>query len=129
MKKIGRNEKNAMNTDNLSTKDKLVAMTEKDFWEHISKLWSMFILDNKKYSLILKSQKAQSNATVQTVVPIVDEKQLVKIIRESIGVIDEKSLRTWDSEDVLAFYDSLVKANESINKLALVPESLKNRKG
>ena len=44
-------------------------------------------------------------------------------ISESAGVIDEKSLRTWDSEDVLAVYDSLVRAHESINKLALVPES------
>ena len=52
-----------------------------------------------------------------------DEEQLAKIIRESAGVIDEKSLRTWDSEDVLAVYDSLVRAHESINKLALVPES------
>ena len=42
---------------------------------------------------------------------------------ESAGVIDEKSLRTWDSEDVLAVYDALVRAHESINKLALVPES------
>ena len=52
-----------------------------------------------------------------------DEEQLAKIISESAGVIDEKSLRTWDSEDVLAVYDSLVRAHESINKLALVPES------
>ena len=43
--------------------------------------------------------------------------------QESKGVIDEKDLRTWDSEDVLAVYDSLVRAHESINKLALVPES------
>ena len=53
----------------------------------------------------------------------VDEAQFAKIIRESAGVIDEKSLRTWDSEDVLAVYDSLARAHESINKLALVPES------
>ena len=47
----------------------------------------------------------------------------LKMISESAGVIDERSLRTWDSEDVLAVYDSLVRAHESINKLALVPES------
>ena len=35
----------------------------------------------------------------------------------------EKDLRTWDSEDVLAVYDALVRAHESINKLALVPDS------
>ena len=62
-------------------------------------------------------------AGYNTVVAVADEEQLAKIIRESAGVIDEKSLRTWDSEDVLAVYDSLVRAHESINKLALVPES------
>jgi hypothetical protein len=74
-------------------------------------------------SLILNLKKAQSNAAVQAVVAVADEEQLAKIIRESAGVIDEKFLRTWDSEDVLAVYDSLVRAHESINKLALVPES------
>lgn len=74
-------------------------------------------------SLILNLKKAQSNAAVQAVVAVADEEQLAKIISESTGVIDEKSLRTWDSEDVLAVYDSLVRAHESINKLALVPES------
>ncbi len=74
-------------------------------------------------SLILNLKKAQSNAAVQAVVAVADEEQLAKIIRESTGVIDEKSLRAWDSEDVLAVYDSLVRAHESINKLALVPES------
>lgn len=74
-------------------------------------------------SLILNLKKAQSNAAVQAVVAVADEAQLAKIMGESSGVIDEKSLRTWDSEDVLAVYDSLVRAHESINKLALVPES------
>lgn len=74
-------------------------------------------------SLILNLKKAQSNAAVQAVVAVANEEQLAKIIRESTGVIEEKSLRTWDSEDVLAVYDSLVRAHESINKLALVPES------
>lgn len=74
-------------------------------------------------SLILNLRKAQSNAAVQAVVAVADEEQLAKIIQESEGVIDEKSLRTWDSEDVLAVCDALVRAHESINKLALVPES------
>ncbi len=74
-------------------------------------------------SLILNLKKAQSNAAVQAVVAVADEEQLAKIINESAGVIDEKALRTWDSEDVLAVYDSLVRAHESINKLSLVPES------
>ena len=74
-------------------------------------------------SLILNLKKAQSNAAVQAVVAVADEEQLAKIIGESVGVIDEKSLRTWNSDDVLAVYDSLARAHESINKLALVPES------
>lgn len=76
-------------------------------------------------SLILNLKKAQNNAAVQAVVAVADEEQLVKIIKESRGVIDEKDLRTWDSEDVLAVYDALVRAHESINKLALVPDSFK----
>ncbi|MCL2791463.1 MAG: hypothetical protein FWD87_00060 [Spirochaetaceae bacterium] len=74
-------------------------------------------------SLILNLKKAQSNAAVQAVVAVADEAQLEKIIIESKGVIDEKSLRTWNSDDVLAVYDALVRVHESINKLALVPES------
>lgn len=76
-------------------------------------------------SLILNLKKAQSNAAVQAVVAVADELQIEKIKIESQGVIDEESLRTWDSEDVLAVYDSLVRAHESINKLALVPESFR----
>ena len=74
-------------------------------------------------SLILNLKKAQSNAAVQAVVAVADEEQLAKIIRESAGVIDEKSLRTWNSDDVLTVFDSLARAHESINKLALVPDS------
>lgn len=74
-------------------------------------------------SLILNLKKAQANAAVQAVVAIADEAQLSKIIKESKNVIDEKALRTWESGDVLAVYDSLVRVHESINKLALVPDS------
>lgn len=74
-------------------------------------------------SLILNLKKAQSNAAVQAVVAVADEEQLAKIIRESANVIAEESLRTWSLDDVLAVYDSLARAHESINKLALVPES------
>lgn len=45
-------------------------------------------------SLILNLKKAQSNAAVQAVAAVADEEQLAKIISESTGVIDEKSLRT-----------------------------------
>lgn len=107
------------------TKDKLIAMTEEEFLEYMGKAIYVFEVQSKGSidSLILNLKKAQSNAAVQAVVAVADEEQLAKIIRESTGVIDEKSLRTWDSEDVLAVYDSLVRAHESINKLALVPES------
>ena len=74
-------------------------------------------------SLILNLKKAQNNAAVQAVVAVADEEQLTKIIKESRGVIEEKDLRIWDAEDVLAVHDALVRAHESINKLALVPES------
>ena len=74
-------------------------------------------------SLILNLKKAQNNAAVQAVVAVADEEQLAKIIKESKGVIEEKDLRTWNADDVLAVHDALVRAHESINKLALVPES------
>lgn len=74
-------------------------------------------------SLILNLKKAQSNAAVQAIVAVADEKQLEKIINESQGVIEEKALRTWDFDDVLIVHDALVRAHESINKLSLVPES------
>lgn len=74
-------------------------------------------------SLILNLKKAQNNAAVQAVVAVADEEQLAKIIKESKGVIDEKDLRTWNADDVLTVHDALVRAHESINKLALVPES------
>lgn len=74
-------------------------------------------------SLILNLKRAQTNAAVQAVVAVADEEQLDKIIKESKGVIDADSLRTWDSDDVLLVYDALSRAHESINKLSLVPES------
>ena len=74
-------------------------------------------------SLILNLKKAQSNAAVQAVVAVADEEQLLKIIRESEGVIERESLRTWDSDDVIVVHDSLARAHESINELRLVPNS------
>ena len=76
-------------------------------------------------SLILNLRKAQSNPAVQAVVAVADEEQLSKIINESTGVIEERTLRTWNSEDVFAVHDALVRAHESINKLSLVPDSFK----
>ncbi len=74
-------------------------------------------------SLLLNLIKAQANADVQAVVAVADEAQLQKIRAESLNVLDQKFLRTWESGDVLSVYDALVRAHESINKLALVPES------
>ena len=74
-------------------------------------------------SLLMNLIKAQSNAAVQAVVAVADEEQLAKIRLECTSVKDLSSLRTWDSNDVLAVYDSLRHAHESINKLRLVPES------
>jgi len=74
-------------------------------------------------SLILNLRKALNNPAVQAVVAVADEGQLSKILKESKGVIDPEDLRTWESDDVLAVYDALARAHESINKLALVPDS------
>ena len=74
--------------------------------------------------LIINLKKVQSNATFQAVVAVADKEQLAKITGESAGVIDEKSLHTCNSKDDLAIYDSLVREHESINKLALVQESI-----
>jgi hypothetical protein len=41
------------------------------------------------------------------VVAVSDEAQIEKIKAESKGVIDEKSLRTWDSDDVWLFMTRL----------------------
>lgn len=84
----------------------------------------VFEVQSKSFidSLILNLKKAQSNAAVQAVVAVAYEEQYAKIIRESVGVIDAKALRTWNSDDVLTVYDSLIRAHESIKKLALVPE-------
>ena len=56
-------------------------------------------------------------------VAVADEAQLGKILSESAGVIEKQSLRTWTVDDVLAVYDNLSRAHESINKLQLVPDS------
>lgn len=74
--------------------------------------------------LIINLKKVQSNAAYQAVVDVADKEQIAKIIGEGAGVIDEKSLCTWNSEDVLAVCDSLVRVHKSINKLSLVPESI-----
>lgn len=76
-------------------------------------------------NMLINLKKAQSNAAVQAVVAVSNEVQLSKIIKKSKDVIDEGSLRTWTIDEILIVHDSLVRAHESINKLALVPDSFK----
>ncbi len=74
-------------------------------------------------SLILNLKRAESNAAVQAVIAVSDEEQLDKILRESEGILDSRTLRTWSFEEVITVYDSLVRVHETINKLNLVPKS------
>lgn len=78
-------------------------------------------------SLVMNLKKAQSNPAVQAIVAVSSIEQLEKIKKESEGVIDGNALRMWESDDVIAVHDALVRAHESINKLALVPESFSRR--
>ena len=73
-------------------------------------------------NMLINLKKAQSNAAVQAVVAVSDEEQLSKVLKKSKNVIAENSLRTWSIDEVLIVHDSLTRAHESINKLALVPE-------
>ncbi len=74
-------------------------------------------------SLILNLMKAKNNSAVQAVVAVSDRVQIEKIKMESAGTVLETCLKTWDYQEVLEVYDALTKAHESINKLALVPDS------
>ena len=49
MRIIGRNEESESFIINHLQKDKLLSMSEDEFLEYISKLWSMLIWGNKKY--------------------------------------------------------------------------------
>ena len=89
---------------------------EKQLADSYAKLHAMSVGEAFKQALFEKIEDEYD-------VAVADEAQLAKIIKEIKGVIDEKDLRTWNSEDVLGVHDALVRAHESINKLALVPES------
>lgn len=75
-------------------------------------------------SLILNLIKALSNSAVQGIVAVSDEKQLKKITDQcdSIKMISDLKLRTWNYKEVLQNYEALEAVNESINKLNLVPD-------
>lgn len=91
------------------------------------RLWKLLVdKDMKKVDLKHKTgitHYSQSNATVQAVVAVADEEQFAKIICESAGVLYVKTVRTWNSDDVLSVCDFLTLVHESVNKLAFVPES------
>lgn len=55
-----------------------------------------------------------------------DAEQIEKIRKEVEALSDvNKDIKYWDYTDVLEVHEALQKANESINKLGLVPASIK----
>ena len=76
-------------------------------------------------SLILNLMKAKNNKAVQGIVAVSDAEQIEKIKKEVESLSDvNKDIKYWDYTDVLEVHEALQKANESINKLGLVPVSL-----
>lgn len=76
-------------------------------------------------SLILNLMKAKNNKAVQGIVAVSDADQLEKIRKEVDSLDDiKKDIKYWDYTDVIEVHEALQKANESINKLGLVPMSL-----
>lgn len=54
-----------------------------------------------------------------------DAEQIEKIRKEVEALSDvNKDIKYWDYTDVLEVHEALQKANESINKLGLVPASI-----
>lgn len=76
-------------------------------------------------SLILNLMKAKNNKAVQGIVAVSDAEQTERIRKEVESLDDiKKEIKYWDYTEVLEVYEALQKANESINKLGLVPVSL-----
>ena len=76
-------------------------------------------------SLILNLMKAKNNKAVQGIVAVSDAEQIEKIRKEVESLDDiKKDIKCWDYTEVLEVHEALQKANESINKLGLVPMSL-----
>ena len=76
-------------------------------------------------SLILNLMKAKNNKAVQGIVAVSDAEQLVKIKKEVEALPNVSTeIKYWDYTEVLEVHEALQKANESINKLGLVPVSL-----
>lgn len=74
-------------------------------------------------SLLMNLIKASNNKAVQGIVAVSDPHQL-EIIKKEAAELGEISSRIkyWDYKDVLAVYDNLTSAFDSINSLGLVPE-------
>jgi hypothetical protein len=74
-------------------------------------------------SLILNPQKAKNSPTVQKVIAVSDDDQLLKIERETQGLQAEfrNALAFWKIADVQQVSQNLQAAMEIINKLGLVP--------
>lgn len=76
-------------------------------------------------SLILNLMKAKNNKAVQGIVAVSDAEQLEKIRKEVEALPGvNNDIKYWDYTEVLEVHEALQKANESINKLGLVPVSL-----
>lgn len=76
-------------------------------------------------SLILNLMKAKNNKAVQGIVAVSDADQIEKIRKEVESLDDiKKDIKYWDYTEVLEVHEAMKKANESINKLGLVPVSL-----
>lgn len=76
-------------------------------------------------SLILNLMKAKNNKAVQGIVAVSDAEQLEKIRKEVEALPGvNNDIKYWNYTEVLEVHEALQKANESINKLGLVPVSL-----
>lgn len=75
-------------------------------------------------SLILNLLKSMNNPAVQGIVAVTDTKQIEIIKKHSTGVTGlAEKLKYWDYKEVLQVHEALESVNESINRLALVPDS------
>ena len=69
--------------------------------------------------------KAKSNKAVQVIVAVSDAAKLEKIKKE-VEFLDDikKDIKYWTTPKCLKVHETLQEANESINKLGLVPVNL-----
>ena len=76
-------------------------------------------------SLILNLLRAKNNNAVQGIVAVSDAEQIEKIKKEVDSLDNIKNdIKYWNYTEVIEVHEALQKANESINKLGLVPVSL-----